>query len=306
MIDYYIAGPMRGYERWNFPAFREACAYVRSVGLTCISPHELDEAIGFTEDTTELPEGFMAGALRRDVEALLEVDRVLLLPGWEQSTGARFELDVARNIGLKVSTYHPDGPWWVSGRSWEWVDERLAEPTEVGAPTVIESTTTLFPNGGSVTESTTYLLPADDPWHEVDAEDRLGRLEAERHLPVTDDDTNPKDRIGVTKPQLHLVPRSFVIRVAQAMADGARKYGPFNWRTKRVRATVYVSAAERHLGAWFDGEDNAADSGVHHLAHAGACIGILVDAIETGNLVDDRPTPGAASRLIAELTEAPA
>jgi hypothetical protein len=117
------------------------------------------------------------------------------------------------------------------------------------------------------------------------------------------DDTNPKDLLGVKKPQLHLVPRSFIIRVAQAMADGARKYGPYNWREKAVRATIYQSAAERHLAAWLDGEDCASDSGYHHLAHAAACLAILIDAIETGNLVDDRPTPGAAGRLIAELTE---
>lgn len=117
------------------------------------------------------------------------------------------------------------------------------------------------------------------------------------------DTTNPKDLLGIKKPQLHLVPRSAIIRIAQAMADGARKYGPYNWREKAVRATVYQSAADRHLAAWLDGEDCATDSGFHHLAHAAACLAILIDAIETGNLVDDRPTPGAAARLIAELTE---
>jgi hypothetical protein len=120
-----------------------------------------------------------------------------------------------------------------------------------------------------------------------------------------DDDTNPKDLIGVTKPQMHLVPRSAIIRIAQAMANGAEKYGPFNWRTKKVRATVYTSAAERHLAQWFDGEELAEDSGVPHLAHAAACLSILMDAQATGNLIDDRPPAGAASALIAELTVQP-
>lgn len=31
--------------------------------------------------------------------------------------------------------------------------------------------------------------------------------------------------------------------------------------------------------------------------------GILLDALAVGNLTDDRPTPGAASRLIREFTE---
>jgi 5'(3')-deoxyribonucleotidase len=129
------------------------------------------------------------------------------------------------------------------------------------------------------------------------------RVTTPEPAPGEADTTNPKDLLGIKKPQLHLVPRSAIIRMAQAMADGAAKYGPYNWREKAVRATVYQSAADRHLAAWLDGEDHATDSGYHHLAHAAACLAILIDAIETGNLVDDRPTPGAAGRLIAELTE---
>lgn len=116
------------------------------------------------------------------------------------------------------------------------------------------------------------------------------------------DETNPKDLIGITKPNLYLVPPAAIIHAAKAMENGAAKYGAYNWREKKVRATVYLSAADRHLKQWQDGEDVAADSGVHHLAHAMACIAIVLDALETGNLVDDRPTPGAASRLIADFT----
>jgi hypothetical protein len=115
------------------------------------------------------------------------------------------------------------------------------------------------------------------------------------------DSTNPKDLLGIKKVQLHLVPPSSIIYQAQAMEDGARKYGPYNWRDKKVKATVYVGAALRHLLAYLDGEENAQDSGKPHLGHALACLGIIVDAKETGNLIDDRPLPGAAARLIAQL-----
>lgn len=112
---------------------------------------------------------------------------------------------------------------------------------------------------------------------------------------------NPKDALGAQKPQLHLVPSASLIHEALAMENGAKKYGPFNWRHEDsgVHASVYVGAALRHLASWFDGEAVAEDSGVHHLAHAKACCGILLDAIETGHLVDDRPPVGAASRLLA-------
>ena len=117
--------------------------------------------------------------------------------------------------------------------------------------------------------------------------------------PQVEQGTNPKDLLGIKKVQLNLVPASSTIYQALAMEDGAVKYGPFNWRTKKVKASIYVAAAIRHIQAWFDGEENASDSGKPHLGHALACLGILADAKETGNLADDRPVPGPAAKLIA-------
>ena len=116
------------------------------------------------------------------------------------------------------------------------------------------------------------------------------------------DKTNPKDLIGMTKPPLDLVPPALIIWVSQAMKNGAIKFGPFNWRDNKVRMSIYIAAALRHILALQDGEDVAQDSQVHHAAHAAACMGIILDALETGNLVDDRPKKGAASQLLARFT----
>lgn len=110
--------------------------------------------------------------------------------------------------------------------------------------------------------------------------------------------TNPKDLLGIKKVRLSLVPPSSTIYQALAMEDGATKYGPYNWRANKVIASIYVDAAMRHINSWFDGEENADDSKKPHLGHALACLGIIVDALETGNLIDDRPLPGATSKLI--------
>lgn len=115
--------------------------------------------------------------------------------------------------------------------------------------------------------------------------------------------TNPKDRIGVTKPPLHLIPASALIHESMAMKNGAAKYGPFNWRGESVAASVYVSAAMRHISSWYDGENDAKDSNVNHLAHARACLGIILDAESVGKLVDDRPPKGAAAELLEKFTE---
>ena len=114
------------------------------------------------------------------------------------------------------------------------------------------------------------------------------------------DDTNPKDILGAQKVPLELVPPSSEIYQALAMQNGL-KYGPYNWRTKKVRAMVYVGALRRHMAAWLDGENISPDSGVPHLGHALACLGILVDAIETGNLIDDRPAAGGAAKLLDRI-----
>lgn len=117
---------------------------------------------------------------------------------------------------------------------------------------------------------------------------------------------NPKDRIGDTKPPLHLIPPAAEILEAVVMGLGAKKYGPFNWRSSSIRATVYIAAARRHLAQWLDRQDDDPESGVSHLAHARACLGILLDSQATGHLIDDRPEPGAASALITRLTTASA
>jgi hypothetical protein len=110
--------------------------------------------------------------------------------------------------------------------------------------------------------------------------------------------TNPKDLIGATKVDLSVVPPAALLHLASAMMDGAKKYGPFNWRENKVKGRVYVTAMMRHLLQYLDGEDIDPTSGVHHLGHAMACAAILLDARETGNLADDRPLPGAAGAMI--------
>ena len=118
------------------------------------------------------------------------------------------------------------------------------------------------------------------------------------------DEENPKDRVGAGKPPLHLIPPAAEILEAVVMGLGAKKYGPFNWRSSKVRATVYIAAAKRHLAQWLDGQNDDPESGVSHLAHARACLGVLLDAIATGNVVDDRPPVGAACELIERHTKA--
>ena len=113
-------------------------------------------------------------------------------------------------------------------------------------------------------------------------------------------DNNPKTAIGALKVPLHLVPPSAKHYLAMALADGAKKYGAYNWRDAAISISVYKSALERHMDAFWDGEELAPDSGVHHVAHAMACCALILDAMSIGKLHDDRPTAGAAADLQRE------
>jgi hypothetical protein len=109
---------------------------------------------------------------------------------------------------------------------------------------------------------------------------------------------NPKDLVGAKKAPLALVPVAGAIFSAPAHANGAGKYGPFNWRNQPVQLMTYIEAVQRHLAAFVDGQDLAEDTGIHHVAHAIAGLNIIADAMGLGNLIDNRPAKGPAADML--------
>ncbi len=107
--------------------------------------------------------------------------------------------------------------------------------------------------------------------------------------------SNPKDQAATTRIDLSSFPTSAVAYGALAYVEGGLKYGEFNWRVAGVLASVYIAAGKRHLDKWWNGEEEDLKTLVPHLANAIACIAILIDAIESGKLVDDRPPKQSSS-----------
>lgn len=112
--------------------------------------------------------------------------------------------------------------------------------------------------------------------------------------------TNPKDAVGSRKLSLSLVPDIAIAHEAAALTVGAARYGKNNWRAHPVQAMIYVDAALRHLSLWKNGEEYS-EEGVHHLGHARACLAILLDAMEIGNLIDDRDVTEHTEDVYAAL-----
>ena len=89
----YIAGPMTGYEDFNFPAFHQASGFWRARGFTVMNPAEINTN----------HEGVSNGALlRRDLQALLLCDTIYMLDGWSVSAGAQMEFKLAKWLGMNI------------------------------------------------------------------------------------------------------------------------------------------------------------------------------------------------------------
>lgn len=101
--------------------------------------------------------------------------------------------------------------------------------------------------------------------------------------------SNPKDSVGIKKVPQSVIPRNVLAEVALGLFEGARKYGRHNYRTVGVRGSVYFDAVNRHMDAWWEGEDIDPDSGLSHVTKAIACLVVLRDSMMQENWTDDRP-----------------
>lgn len=117
-------------------------------------------------------------------------------------------------------------------------------------------------------------------------------------------DTNPKDSIGDKKVPLWLC--SVIAKAHWALAQfaGLMKYGAWNWRKAGVRTSTYISALERHLEAYKNGEEYDPIDGTHHLGNIMACSAILLEARAIGKLTDDRPPKVEFRETFEEVQDA--
>lgn len=100
----YLAGPMRGYEFYNFNEFERAAGSLRAYGFAVVSPHELDIEGGFDPRVTGMnrDKPTLEVCMARDLAAVAECDAVVLLEGWEKSEGTDIEITVARKMGKGI------------------------------------------------------------------------------------------------------------------------------------------------------------------------------------------------------------
>ena len=98
-------------------------------------------------------------------------------------------------------------------------------------------------------------------------------------------DKGTKDDAG--KVRADLLPFAALTEVAEVMTFGATKYGAYNWHGLSV--SRLFGAAMRHTWAWWRGEDNDAETGRPHLAHAACCVLMALEQSLHRPEYDDRP-----------------
>jgi nucleoside 2-deoxyribosyltransferase len=108
----YVAGPMRNYSYYNFPAFDSAKEFLESHGWTVLSPADMDREDGFDAlekdwpadyDWGLIPDGFdFQACVTRDIEAVRKCDAIYMLEGWTKSKGAMAEYALAVWLGKQI------------------------------------------------------------------------------------------------------------------------------------------------------------------------------------------------------------
>lgn len=92
----YIAGPMRGIEKLNFPAFNHAEKVLKREGYKVVNPAKINEAPGAPWEE----------CMKADIKELLTCDCIFVLSGWEKSKGAQFEVYIGRMLGMAIVDYN--------------------------------------------------------------------------------------------------------------------------------------------------------------------------------------------------------
>ena len=106
----YLSGPMSGIDKYNFPAFDAAAEELRAMGHEVYSPADYDRQQGFDPTAVSAEDADLEPAnvghtlsrtelMKHDCGVICDwADGVVLLDGWQRSTGARAEAALAISL----------------------------------------------------------------------------------------------------------------------------------------------------------------------------------------------------------------
>ena len=291
----YLAGAMRGIPFLNFPAFDKAAADLREAGFEVFSPAEHDR--GIYGDNFELqyplgvagPEFDLRAALAADTHYICtQADGIALLPGWEASSGAKAERALAYALGLPGDSVQN---WKAAG-----ADKVLPTWREITKPQSLPSLADMDElNEKGVNDAATLAaeLSAELIGKQfVAATNGINSLFDKRPFEMPEgSEVRTVSATGGEKGKklaaLGAVDPISLMEVAEVAGFGATKYARYNY-TKSYEWSLSYDALQRHLSAFWAGEDNDPESGLPHAAHAAWHCLALLTFLRHGVGTDDR------------------
>lgn len=262
----YLAGPMSGIKDFNFPAFFRAEEQLTEAGYDVFNPAAHDvELFGAdrfeteTGDRADLPAGFdLAETLANDLRMVaVWADSVVVLPGWENSKGAKAEVSLAQALGKRVGPLH-----WVA-------DAEQAYPRAWYNEQEVRGQMT-----GVVTHpSTADFLGVDTPSIFASKENALSVAAVSRADMRTfaSGETRTVSSTGGAKgvklARYDLIPADALEELANHYGRGALKYSDGNW-LKGYEWSKNFAALMRHAWAFWRGEDIDEETGTPHIIAA--------------------------------------
>lgn len=89
---YYLAGPMTGLPGFNYERFNSTTSTLRGFGFDIANPaeHKLPSNASYND------------YLKAGIKKMMDCDTVILLPGWENSNGARLERELAIKLNMDI------------------------------------------------------------------------------------------------------------------------------------------------------------------------------------------------------------
>jgi hypothetical protein len=285
----YIAGPMRGKELFNFPAFDQAEKELTSAGFKCFSPARRDREAGFypeslSEWTVEAMEasGYtLREALYHDTAWITQqADGIALLPGWKDSKGAQAEVALARALGLPVKIV-PDWIQHSGQRAPKTYDVNVIPFDKNGAGPIFDSC------DNDDKSERDFFLP-----HQAQDRDQGVPIYQAGVTYYKDLEVRLTSKTGGEKgsklARFDLLPVGPLTELAEHFGRGAQKYEDRNWERGYDWSLSYA-ALMRHLTQFWAGEDIDPETGGKHIIAVAWHALALAQFMDRNREFDNRP-----------------
>lgn len=323
----FISAKMRGVPYYNFPAFDAARDRLKALGLEVFSPADMDRANGFEPweyangfdfvpgdevDWSAVPQNFdLDAAIKRDNEAIEKADAVFVLhEGFADSAGATAEVALAMKLGKIVIFDTMTDAQILKAMG---VD-LFPQPPEAKITVTCSDPLPLSVgtcDDGPLPSETYHITPIGflntrglAMWQETHG----GLLTtASDPVPLAGETRYTDPATGGQKGEklarFDLLPPDILWELAEHYGKGARKYADRNMEKGYPWSKSYT-ACQRHLNAFWNGEDIDAETGSLHLIsaawHCFTMAWFYRHKVGTDNRPDNGKTTVEKAKTIAE------